>query len=141
MEEIERDMEEIQVTAQTADYSKLLATYKEPTVNGVKQPYMLWGRVARVRGLDGSDNRQPDLAELRLVGCHSHPEKAVQYAGWGWKLLKYWTPSTPKYQPITGILSGLLSAGQSNELAKELELERAKNKVLEGKVKGTKAND
>lgn len=123
-----------------ADYSELLAAFKEPTQQGMKIPYTLWGRIAKVNG-----ERKPDLAELRLVGSHAQMDKAVQFSGWGWKLLKFWIPAPAQtgeddFRALRGLLNTINSQSGNAELLKELEAERAKNKVLEARTKG-KAND
>lgn len=124
----------------TADYSELLAAYKEPEQQGRKIPYTLWGRIAKVNG-----ERKPDLAELRLIASHKQHEKAVEYSAWGWKLLKYYIPPPPQnakdeFKGLRGLLNTIDSQAGNAELLKELEAERAKNKVLEARTKG-KAND
>jgi hypothetical protein len=118
-----------------ADYSELLKTYKEPTQRGMKIPYTLWGRIAKVNG-----ERKPDLAELRLIASHKQMDKAVEFSGWGWKLLKYWIPAAPStgkddFKALRGLLNTINSQTGNADLIKELEAERAKNKVLENKVK------
>lgn len=123
-----------------ADYSALLATYREPTQRGVKIPYTLWGRIAKVNG-----ERKPDLAELRLIGSHVQADKAVEYSSWGWKLLKFWIPAPEQgkqddFAQLRGVLNMVKGQAGNVDLLKELEAERAKNKVLENKVKG-KADD
>lgn len=124
-----------------SEYSHLLENYQEPTEKGQKVPYTLWGRIARVRGPNGEDQRIPDLAELRLIGSHNHPEKIVQYTGFGWKLLKYWIPELKKFNDVRGLLESLRASARGLELEKLLEEERAKNKVLEAKTKAKEAKN
>lgn len=117
------------------EYDTLLAEYKEPTDSRGKIPYMLFGRLARVRGVGGADERKPDLAEVRLIGSHKNPERAHQFVGLGWKLLKYWVdPTDPEFAPIGNALGNYLNATKSDDLAAQLAAERAKNQVLESKV-------
>lgn len=126
---------------ETADYSALLAKHEEPTVGGRKVPYQLWGRVIPI-GKEGKPG--PDICELRMVGSHIHPEKAELFLSFGWKLLKYWIPDpkvsndgviTDDFAPARNLLASILKGSYSNDLLKELEAERAKNQVLENKVK------
>lgn len=118
-----------------ADYSHLLATYKEPVQGGMKVPFALWGRIAAQNASKGEEPR-PDLTELLLIGSHRHSEKSSYYGNvFGWKLLKYWTPQDNEWAETRGTLEALLKASNSDQLLKELEAERARNQVLEQRVK------
>lgn len=118
-----------------ADYSQLLKEYKEPMQQGVKVPYTLWGRIAKVKG-----EPQPDLAELRLVGSHAQSDRAMQYAGWGWKLVKFYIPEPVQGKPdefgqLRNTLRTISVPSDYADLKRQLEEEQKKNQVLESKVK------
>ena len=118
-----------------ADYSALLAEYKEPMQQGVRMPYTLWGRIAKVKG-----QPQPDLAELRLVGSHASNDRAMQYAGWGWKLVKFHIPEPEQgkpdeWAPLRNTLRTISVPSDYADLKRQLEAEKQKNQVLESKVK------
>lgn len=84
---------------------------------------------------DGQYLDVPDLAELRLIGSHKHPEKAIAYQQMGWKLLKFWAPeSDPEFKDVLQLMQDFENLPKARQALEELEAEKEKTAELQRRV-------